>query len=90
MTGATTCEPFVVFATQNPIEQEGHFRRPPGSDRFMFKLQVGYPSAEAERRVAAHHAVGPVVAGTDAGGAGDGQEILAARQVIRETFVRTK
>ena len=85
-------EPFVVFATQNPIEQEGTYPLPLAQlDRFMFKLQVGYPSAEAERRVlSAHHATSGMsspermlverVMGAD--------EILAARQVIRETFVR--
>lgn len=41
--------PFVVLATQNPIEQEGTYRLPEAQlDRFLFKLNVGYPSLEEE------------------------------------------
>ncbi|MGC9357360.1 MAG: AAA family ATPase [Anaerolineae bacterium] len=44
--------PFVVVATQNPIEYEGTFPLPEAQlDRFMMKLSVGYPSAEDEREV---------------------------------------
>jgi len=42
-------EPFVVLATQNPIEQEGTYRLPEAQlDRFLFKIEVGYPSLEEE------------------------------------------
>jgi MoxR-like ATPase len=42
-------EPFLVVATQNPIEQEGTYPLPEAQlDRFLFKLDVGYPSAEDE------------------------------------------
>ncbi|MCK5632524.1 AAA family ATPase, partial [bacterium] len=45
-------EPFLVFATQNPIEQEGTYRLPEAQvDRFMFKLNVDYPSIEDEREI---------------------------------------
>lgn len=45
-------EPFLVFATQNPIEQEGTYRLPEAQvDRFMFKLSVGYPTAAQEREI---------------------------------------
>ncbi len=41
--------PFLVFATQNPIEQEGTYRLPEAQlDRFLFKIEVGYPSNEEE------------------------------------------
>lgn len=41
--------PFLVFATQNPIEQEGTYRLPEAQlDRFLFKIEVGYPSLEEE------------------------------------------
>ena len=41
--------PFLVFATQNPIEQEGTYPLPEAQlDRFMFQIDVGYPSAEEE------------------------------------------
>jgi len=41
--------PFLVFATQNPIEQEGTYRLPEAQlDRFLFKIEVDYPSLEDE------------------------------------------
>jgi len=43
-------EPFLVLATQNPIEQEGTYPLPEAQvDRFMFKLKIGYPSKEEEK-----------------------------------------
>ncbi|HLI81211.1 MAG TPA: AAA family ATPase, partial [Candidatus Binataceae bacterium] len=49
---------FTVLATQNPIEQEGTYPLPEAElDRFLFKIRVGYPTAEEEVRVlATHHA----------------------------------
>src|SRR3990172_4360992 len=45
-------EPFLVFATQNPIEQEGTYRLPEAQvDRFMFKLEVGYPTHAQEKEI---------------------------------------
>lgn len=45
-------EPFLVMATQNPIEQEGTYPLPEAQlDRFMFKVKVGYPSREEEKRI---------------------------------------
>jgi MoxR-like ATPase len=44
--------PFLVMATQNPIEQEGTYRLPEAQlDRFLFKIEVGYPSLEDETRI---------------------------------------
>ena len=44
--------PFLVFATQNPIEQEGTYPLPEAQlDRFMFQIDVGYPSAEEEVQI---------------------------------------
>jgi MoxR-like ATPase len=49
-------EPFVVVATQNPVEYEGTYPLPEAQlDRFLFKLLVGYPSEEQEREVLARH-----------------------------------
>jgi MoxR-like ATPase len=49
-------EPFVVLATQNPIEQEGTYPLPEAQlDRFLFKVLVDYPTAEEERRVLEFH-----------------------------------
>ena len=42
--------PFIVLATQNPIEQEGTYPLPEAQvDRFMLKVRVGYPTREEER-----------------------------------------
>jgi MoxR-like ATPase len=84
--------PFVVFATQNPIEQEGTYPLPLAQlDRFMFKVKVNYPQPEDERRVLKeHHAtsglssperfmVNKVMAP---------EQILSARNTIRQTHVR--
>lgn len=47
--------PFLVFATQNPIEQEGTYRLPEAQlDRFLFKISVHYPSLEEEIRILEH------------------------------------
>lgn len=44
--------PFMVIATQNPIEQEGTYRLPEAQlDRFLFKIEVGYPSVEEEIQI---------------------------------------
>jgi len=48
--------PFVVIATQNPIEYEGTYPLPEAQlDRFLFQLQVGYPSADQESEVLRRH-----------------------------------
>ena len=45
-------EPFIVFATQNPIEYEGTYRLPEAQlDRFLFKIRIGYPTREEEARI---------------------------------------
>jgi MoxR-like ATPase len=45
-------DPFLVLATQNPLEQEGTYQLPEAQlDRFMLKLRVGYPSKVEERRI---------------------------------------
>jgi MoxR-like ATPase len=50
-------QPFVVLATQNPLEQEGTFPLPESQlDRFAVRVSLGYPAAEDERRILALHA----------------------------------
>jgi MoxR-like ATPase len=45
-------EPYMVLATQNPIEQEGTYRLPEAQlDRFLFKIVVGYPTIEEEKKI---------------------------------------
>ncbi len=51
--------PFVVVATQNPVESEGTYPLPEAQlDRFLFKLTVGDPAPEVERLIVRHHADG--------------------------------
>jgi len=53
-------DPFLVLATQNPIEQEGTYPLPEAQvDRFMLKLSVGYPSQEEELEIMRRMASGP-------------------------------
>ena len=52
--------PFLVFATQNPIEQEGTYPLPEAQlDRFMFLIEVGYPSEDEEREIVRQTTAGP-------------------------------
>jgi MoxR-like ATPase len=52
-------DPFLVVATQNPVEYEGTYPLPEAQlDRFLFKLLVGYPTAEQEQAVLARHDAG--------------------------------
>src|SRR5262245_13271629 len=82
-------EPFLVLATQNPIEQEGTYPLPEAQvDRFMLKLRIGYPSREEERQILDRMAVTqnrqPVgtVATTD--------EILRTRALIDQIYIDDK
>ena len=77
--------PFMVIATQNPIEHEGTYPLPEAQlDRFMMRLSLGYPDVEAETEILATHGrhstledIKPV---TDASGAG--RMIAIAREVF--------
>src|SRR4029077_587619 len=52
-------ELFTVFATQNPVEHEGTYPLPEAQlDRFLLKTVMGYPSADAELAMVAHHEAG--------------------------------
>ncbi|HEY1785005.1 MAG TPA: MoxR family ATPase [Pirellulales bacterium] len=85
-------QPFITFATQNPIEQEGTYPLPLAQlDRFMFKVLVPYPQEKDEERVLReHHATGgrsnPAEMGVSA--VVHAHDILDARTTIRSTFVR--
>jgi MoxR-like ATPase len=88
----TLPEPFITFATQNPIEQEGTYPLPLAQlDRFMFKVAVDYPPANEEERILReHHATAglsdPRRMGVQA--VISQEQIISARQEIRETHVR--
>ncbi len=85
-------EPFIVFATQNPIEQEGTYPLPLAQlDRFMFKTIVTYPVASEEERVLReHHATGGLSNPADMGvqSVVTPEDILQGRRTIRETHIR--
>jgi MoxR-like ATPase len=49
-------QPFLIFATQNPVEQEGTYRLPEAQlDRFMFKIEIDYPTDEEEITILRNH-----------------------------------
>ena len=81
--------PFMVLATQNPIEQEGTYPLPEAQlDRFMMKLVIGYPSADEEVRIIDRMAGSgrePSASRVMTGG-----DILAARDVVQQIFVDDK
>jgi len=82
-------EPFLVLATQNPIEQEGTYPLPEAQiDRFMLKVRVGYPSKEEERKIIDRMAAGQPVA--EVGVVAKPAEIREARNVVRQIFVDDK
>ena len=81
--------PFLVMATQNPIEQEGTYPLPEAQlDRFMMKLRVGYLSPDDEVRVIDRMA--GAVAAPRASAVLSGADILTAREAVRQVFVDDK
>ncbi len=87
-TGFVLQEPFLVLATQNPIENEGTYPLPEAQlDRFMLKVRVGYPTREQEKEVLLRrsgNAEAPVRQLLDA------PTILALRETIAATFMDQK
>jgi MoxR-like ATPase len=81
-------EPFIVLATQNPIEQEGTYPLPEAQlDRFMLKVHVGYPTREEEKEILWRMAGGRPIPITAVAEAAD---ILALRQTIAELYMDQK
>ena len=81
-------EPFLVLATQNPIEQEGTYMLPEAQvDRFMLKVIIDYPSLEEEKKVIRQHIAGesssvsPVMKAED---------IIKAREVVKMVYIDEK
>jgi MoxR-like ATPase len=82
-------EPFLVLATQNPIEQEGTYPLPEAQlDRFMLKVKVGYPTREDEVKIIDRMAG----TGTEprASKVIDLSDVMAAREIARQVFVDDK
>ena len=81
--------PFLVLATQNPIEQEGTYPLPEAQmDRFMLKIVIGYPSKEDERKI--------IAANIQPGGMPQANSILStdaivkARAVVKDVYMDEK
>ncbi|MCC6774347.1 MAG: AAA family ATPase [Gemmatimonadaceae bacterium] len=78
-------EPFLVLATQNPIEHEGTYPLPEAQvDRFMLKLRVGYPTREEEKEIMRRMASGDPIAIT---AIASPQAIMEARHRITELYM---
>jgi len=81
-------EPFMVLATQNPIEQEGTYPLPEAAiDRFIFKLKITYPSKDEELKIMDSAIIGkepeiPKVINTD--------EILDSREILNQIYIDEK
>lgn len=81
-------EPFLVMATQNPIEQEGTYPLPEAQvDRFMMKVVISYPALEEEKRIIRQEINGerrevrPVLTA---------EQVLEARKVVKQVYVDEK
>src|SRR5260221_2073476 len=82
-------EPFLVLATQNPIEQEGTYPLPEAQvDRFMLKLKIGYPTRAEERHIL--EAMANTSGTPETHAVVEPAEILKARQVINDIYVDDK
>src|SRR5688572_1955623 len=81
-------DPFLVMATQNPIEQEGTYALPEAQlDRFMLMIKVGYPSKEDERTIMDRMTVGPTVRAEPVA---IPRHIADARSVINQIYIDDK
>jgi MoxR-like ATPase len=79
-------DPFLVLATQNPLEQEGTYQLPEAQlDRFMLKLRVGYPSKSEERRILDLMATSSP--NLDVLAIVEPHEIIAARSLVNAIYV---
>lgn len=79
-------KPFLVFATQNPLEQEGTYRLPEAQvDRFMFKLLVGYPNIKDEEKIIKKSLHTPTIQQVLTK-----QDILNAQKLIEDIYVDDK
>ena len=78
--------PFLLIATQNPIELEGTFPLPEAQlDRFMLRLRIGYPDeADEEQMLARFNTVNPI---DSIEPVSDGEDIVEAQQRVKEVYV---
>jgi len=81
-------EPFLVMATQNPIEQEGTYPLPEAQiDRFMLKVVIGYPSKEEEKLIMRQNIKNEFPSTNKVLKT---EDILSARKVVREVYLDEK
>ncbi len=81
-------KPFLVMATQNPIEQEGTYPLPEAqTDRFMMKVVIDYPTLDEEKKIIRENIQGALPTVTPVTTADD---ILRARSVVREVYIDEK
>jgi MoxR-like ATPase len=81
---------FTVFATQNPVEQEGTYPLPEAElDRFLFKIVVDYPDEGHERELLAlHHAADPDAPAPEVGPIFEAEALRQSRALVRQVIVR--
>ena len=82
-------DPFLVLATQNPLEQEGTYPLPEAQvDRFIMKVVVGYPTREEEQLIIRQNVQGIIVPAVNP--VVSTQEIITARQLVRDVYLDEK
>lgn len=81
--------PFLVIATQNPIEQEGTYRLPEAQlDRFLFKLTVDYPNIVEEITILERQNNGELTATTNINSVIDASQLNLLRQAVEQVVVK--
>ena len=81
-------KPFLVMATQNPIEQEGTYQLPEAQlDRFMLKVIIGYPTIEEEKLIMRENLRGSM---PEVKPVTTAAEILQARQIVDQVYIDEK
>ena len=79
-------DPFLVLATQNPLEQEGTYQLPEAQlDRFMLKLNIGYPSKPEERKIL--DLMGTSAPDLSVQAVASVEEIICSREVVNRIFI---
>lgn len=81
-------DPFLVMATQNPVEQEGTYQLPEAQvDRFMLKVIISYPTVEEEKLIIRENLAGKMPEVTPVVTA---EEILKAREIVKQVYIDEK
>ena len=81
-------KPFLVMATQNPVEQEGTYPLPEAQmDRFMLKVVIGYPTREEEKKIMRENLACSLPEVLPVSSA---EEIMKAREVVRQVYIDEK